>query len=66
MTSGPCCGGDAQASSQTTHEPSSHAVEILEERFARGEIDNAEFEEKRQILFGSRKDTASGSGSQCC
>ena len=27
-----------------------HAMEILEERYARGEIDQAEFEERRRLL----------------
>ena len=27
-----------------------HAIEILEERYARGEIDQAEFEERRRLL----------------
>ncbi len=35
----PCCGGPGRA-----------ALGILEERFARGEIDKAEFEKKRKLL----------------
>jgi hypothetical protein len=44
-----CCGG-MQGSAK--HEASSSSLIILAERFARGEIDKAEFEEKRQILAG--------------
>ena len=29
------------------------SVDILKERFARGEIDRAEYEEKKKLLFGS-------------
>ena len=32
--------------------PSRSALEILEERFARGEIEREEFEEKRRLLAG--------------
>ena len=35
----PCCGGRGR-----------NALDILDERFARGEIDKAEFEEKRKLL----------------
>ncbi|HXZ00963.1 MAG TPA: SHOCT domain-containing protein [Stellaceae bacterium] len=37
----PCCGGAGRGRA---------ALDILEERFARGEIDKAEFEEKRKLL----------------
>jgi len=35
---------------QSPSKPS--AIEILEERFARGEIDREEFEERRRVLLG--------------
>ena len=62
-----CCGGtEARASKR---EASSSALKILAERFARGEIDKAEFEEKRQIIAGVREETTSRAGSRtdsCC
>jgi len=41
-----CCGGEKEAA---THEKD-RAIEILKERFARGEIDKVEFEERRKVL----------------
>jgi uncharacterized membrane protein len=41
-----CCGDEEKEVAETK----SPAMEILKERFARGEIDKAEFEERRQVL----------------
>ena len=43
MGGGPARGGDGPA-------PGNRALEILEERYARGEIDKEEFEERKQLL----------------
>lgn len=42
--------GDSQRTGRSEHD---RALHILEERFARGEIDRDEFEERRSVLEGS-------------
>lgn len=51
-----CCngrhtnGGKESNTREKRRESSSTAMELLKQRFARGEIDKAEFEEKRRII----------------
>jgi uncharacterized membrane protein len=46
-----CCSGETETKSR---EATSPAMQILEERFARGEIDKAEFEDRRQVLASAK------------
>jgi uncharacterized membrane protein len=55
-----CCGGTQEKAA--SRETSSSALEILAERFARGEIEKSEFEEKRQVIAGLRE----GGNKDCC
>jgi uncharacterized membrane protein len=60
-----CCCRDVR--SEKVERGPSPAIEILMERFAKGEIDEAEFEEKRQILSeASAKAPATAAGKSCC
>jgi uncharacterized membrane protein len=46
-----CCSGETETKSREGKSP---AMEILEERFARGEIDKAEFEDRRHVLAAAK------------
>ncbi len=64
MSSG-CCGSDKQK--EMAGADASSAIEILRVRFAKGEIDKAEFEERRQVLAEApAPGAAAKSGKACC
>jgi uncharacterized membrane protein len=56
-----CCGGRPTRDAEREIPP---AIAILEERLAKGEIDKAEFDEKRQIISKSREEFSSTAGTR--
>ncbi len=64
-TESACCGG---MQGSTKREASPSALGILAERFARGEVEKAEFEEKRQIIAGlpGEAPSAKSRTKNCC
>ncbi len=46
-----CCYRRRAHGREEPEDTTSRAIEILNERFAKGEIDKAEFEEKRKLIL---------------
>jgi uncharacterized membrane protein len=59
-----CCG--STEAGVTKHGAMAPALGILAERFARGEIDKAEFDDKRQILAGLQEESSPAARNCCC
>jgi len=62
MMGGCCCGTQKEAGKRP-------ALEILKERFARGEIERAEFEKRRQVLSNATREAPAAAADKvkgCC